>query len=128
MSVKVSGGRLKPAADTHIFHSDSDSCDPRCESRSDLDHLQAEVPDLDHRRACRLPSAASQSRKCSAYATGWISATLPSGSHNGGEQADQRGAGTALAGAGWVLDLCSGHRYYRTITVRIVYRLCVVMG
>ena len=74
------------------------------------------------------PAPQVKAGKCSAYATGWISATLPSGSHNGGEQADQRGAGTALAGAGWVLDLCSGHRYYRTITVRIVYRLCVVMG
>ena len=74
------------------------------------------------------PAPQVKAGKCSAYATGWISATLPSGSHNGGEQADQRGAGTALAGAGWVLDLCSGHRYYRTISVRIVYRLCVVMG
>ena len=56
----VAGSSPPPTRTSFIL--DSDSCDPRCESRSDLDHLQAEVPDLDHRRACRLPSAASQSR------------------------------------------------------------------
>ena len=60
------------------------------------------------------PAPQVKAGKCSAYATGWISATLPSGSHNGGELASRqtdRALAQPLAGAGWVLDLRSGHRF-----------------